>query len=40
MARALTTNKNILKWNKSEQTLTLYDGFNERVIRFVSQGQE
>ena len=40
MARALTTNKNILKWNKSEQTLTLYDGFNERVIKFVSQWQE
>lgn len=40
MARTITTNKNVLNWKNTEQTLTLYDGHNERVIKFVSQGQE
>ena len=40
MAKKITTNKNILNWNKWDQILTLYDGFNERKIKFVSQGQE
>lgn len=40
MAKSLTTNKNILKRDKWEQILTLYDGHNERKIKFVSQGQE
>lgn len=40
MAKTLTTNKNILKRDKWEQVLTLYDGHNERKIKFVSQGQE
>jgi len=40
MAKQLTTNKNILKWDKWEQILTLYDWHNERKIKFVSQWQE
>lgn len=40
MAKKITTNKNILNWNKWEQILTLYDWHNERKIKFVSQGQE
>jgi len=40
MAKKITTNKNILNWNKGEQILTLYDWHNERKIKFVSQGQE
>lgn len=40
MAKKLTTNKNILKWNSADQILTLYDGHNERKIKFVSQWQE
>ena len=40
MAKKITTNKNILNWNKWEQILTLYDGVNERKIKFVSQWQE
>lgn len=39
-AKKLTTNKNILKWNAQDQILTLYDGHNERKIKFVSQWQE
>ncbi len=39
-AKKLTTNKNVLKWNAQDQTLTLYDWHNERKIKFVSQWQE
>lgn len=40
MAKQITTNKNVLKFNKQDQVLTLYDGYNERKIKFVTQWQE
>ena len=40
MAKQITTNKHILKFNKEDMVLTLYDGHNERKIKFVSQWQE
>lgn len=40
MAKRITTNKYILNFNKSEMILTLYDWYNERKVKFVSQWQE